>query len=229
MIFFKKNNIILDCFTSEPGVAEVFSVGSIINNMPSWWKSCPNSTPTHDFPVELSTIKRCPGIKDLFKTALVIPAWNEYILYKDPAQGFSHIGPTRLAEGMQHQSGQLGDLYKDYFHFKFVSPWYFKEKSGINWLMTTPTWHSNTDILVPQGVIEFKTQHSTHVNIVSKKEQVLKEYKIKAGDPLAYLIPLTESNVKVKIHVVSQEEIRKMKNFHHSFYNSYEITKRILK
>ena len=124
MIFFKKKHIVLDCFTSEAGLAEVFPIAPIINNMPSW--------------------------------------------------------------------------------------------------------HQDSNLIVPPGILEFKTQHSTHINIVSRKEEPNIEYRIKAGEPLAYLVPLTENTVKIKTHVVSQEEIRKMKNFHHSFYNSYEITKRIL-
>jgi hypothetical protein len=229
MIFFKKKTVVLDCFTAESGVAEVFPISPLINNMPDWWKACPNTTPTLNFPIELSTVKKCPGVKDLFKTALAIPAWNEYILYKNPTQGFSHVGPTRLADGVQHQPDQLGPLYENYFHFKFVSPWYFKEKTGVKWLMIGPTWHNNSDLVVPPGIVEFNIQHSTHINIVSKKEENVKEYRIKAGDPLAYLVPLTEHSVEIKTHVVSQEEMKKLKTFHHSFYNSYEITKRMLK
>jgi hypothetical protein len=228
MIFFKKKHIVLDCFTSEAGLAEVFPIAPIINNMPSWWKSCPNTAPAINYLMELSTVKRCPGIKDLFKTALAVPAWNEYILYKNSEHGFSHLGPTQLAAGVEHQANQLGPFYEEYFHFKFISPWYFKEKTGIKWIMIGPSWHQDSNLIVPPGILEFKTQHSTHINIVSRKEEANIEYRIKAGEPLAYLVPLTENTVKIKTHVVSQEEIRKMKNFHHSFYNSYEITKRIL-
>ena len=57
----------------------------------------------------------------------------------------------------------------------------------------------------------------------------MKQYSIDAGQPLAYLIPLTEKNVNVKIHVVDDNEIKKLKTFHHSFHNGYEITKKILK
>jgi hypothetical protein len=228
MIIFKKKTVVLDCFTTESGIAEIFPITPLINNIPEWWKLCPNTAPAFNYPIDLSTIKRCPGIKDLFKTALSIPAWSEYILYKNSNQGFSHLGPTRLAEGVQHQSDQLGPMYENYFHFKFVSPWYFKENTGIKWLMIGPSWHQHSDLFVPPGLLEFKTQHSTHINIVSKKEENNIEYRIKAGDPLAYLVPLTDMPISIKTHVISQEEMKKMKTFHHSFYNSYEITKRIL-
>ena len=226
MFLFKKKKIVLDCFTSEQGIADLFPISSLKRNPPNWWKSFSNTTPIDGCPVEFSTIKRCPGIRDLFIEAFCIPAWSEYKLYKDPVQGFSHIGPNRYAEGNVHQQTQLGPQYSDYVHFKFLSPWFLKQKHEMKWMMMQPFWHGNTDILLPPGILEFKHQHSTHINIISKKESEFKEYNFSAGDPLAYLVPLTESKIEIKTHVVDQTELQKLKTFHHSFHNSYELTRK---
>lgn len=227
MFNFKKKKIVIDCFTAEQGVADLFPISPLMKNMPSWWSSFNNTTPAPNFPVEFSTVRRCPGVRDLFSSAFCIPAWSEYLLYKDPNQGFSCVGPNKLAEGNQHYEEQLGPHFKGYFHFKFLSPWYIKQKTDLKWLMMHPTWHDNSNITIPPGVLEFKNQHSTHINIVSRKEETMQEYHFKAGDPLAYLIPLTDSKIDLRIHVIDQTELQKMKTFHHSFHNSYELTKNI--
>jgi hypothetical protein len=77
--------------------------------------------------------------------------------------------------------------------------------------------------------LEFKYQHSTHINFIAAKKESLKEYSIPAGKPLVYLIPLSDKKINLNIHVVTDHEITKLKTYHHSFYNSYEITKKKLR
>lgn len=226
LFFFKRKKEVLDCFTSEQAIADLFPIASLKRNPPSWWKGLSTTTPVLGSPIDFSTVKRCPGIKDLFIDGFCIPAWSEYKLFKDPNQGFSHIGPNRYAEGNVHNSAQLGPQYENYFHFKFLSPWFLKQKKEMKWMMLQPFWHGDTDILVPPGVLEFKHQHSTHINIISKRDETFKEYTFSAGQPLAYLMPLTESKIEIKTHVVDQTELQKLKMFHHSFYNSYELTRK---
>ena len=55
------------------------------------------------------------------------------------------------------------------------------------------------------------------------------EHTIDAGSPLVYLIPITDKEITLNIQIVSENEINKLKTYHHSFYNSYEITKKIQK
>lgn len=229
MIFFKPKTVTLDCFTTNNSLAELFPISTMSEHIPSWWKSMKNEVPISSFPIGMGTIKRCPGFTGLFKKGICIPAWSEYRLYQDPIHGFSHIGPNSMADGNQHQETQYA--FENYQHFKLISPWLIKEKTGVNFAMVQASWHNNSpcDIHVPTGMLEFKYQHSTHINLLAPKPENVKEYSISAGQPLAYLIPMTEKNVNVKVHVVSNEEWSKLRTYHHSFHSSYEITKKILK
>ncbi len=231
MIFFKKSTIVLDCFTTNSAIAELFPVSFLREHMPTWWKEIPKSSAVGECPVEISTIKRCPGFRDLFKNTVCLPAWSQYKLYQDPTYGFSHVAPNRSADGLPHQEEQMAGAYPDYQHYKLISPWNIKEKSGVNFLMTQASWHTSNPcgFHIPTGVLEFKYQHSTHVNLVAPKQEKLKEHDILPGVPLVYLVPLTEKKIKINIEVVSQQEMNKLDTYHHSFYNSYEITKKILK
>lgn len=231
MIFFKKSTITVDCFVSNPAIAELFPLSPLKEHLPAWWKNTPNSTTISDCPVNISTIKRCPGFKDLFKNGLCIPAWSEYLLFQDPTHGFSHTAPNRAADGLQHHADQMDGAFNDYQHYKLVSPWLLREKTGINFIMTQASWHdpSPCKYHIPVGSLEFKYQHSTHINFVAPKTDTLKQFTIAAGQPIAYLLPITDKKIKLNIEVVSESEINKFKIYHHSFYNSYELTKKILK
>jgi hypothetical protein len=231
MFIFKKKKLSLDCFISNNHIAELFPICYTIKKMPEWWRSIPKTTEIQNFPVEMSTIKRCPGFKDLFANSICMPAWSEYRLYQDPSYGFSHTAPNSAAMGNQHQEGQLEGAFPNYQHYKLISPWLLKENSGTYFSMVQASWHMEDPcgFHIPAGCLEFKHQHSTHINLVSPKKEKLCEHTIDAGSPLVYLIPITDKEITLNIQIVSENEINKLKTYHHSFYNSYEITKKIQK
>lgn len=231
MIFFKKSKIVVDCFTTNNAVAELFPIRPLIESMPDWWKSAPKTIPAGNFFAEVGTIKKCPGFVDLFKNNLCIPAWSEYRLFQDPTHGISHVVPNSFAQGSFHYQEQMVGAFPGYQHYKLVNPWVIKEKSGIKFIMAHPSWHdpSPCDYHVLTGSLEFKYQHSLHINLIAPKQETLKQFTIPAGRPLAYLIPKTDKKVEVNIEVVSEAEYNKLRTYHHSFSNSYQITKKILK
>lgn len=231
MIFFKNTSITLDCFISNNSIAELFPIQPTNQVIPAWWKTIAKDTPVASCPVGISTIKRCSGFKDLFKNSFCIPAWSEYLLFQDPVNGFNHMAPNSAADGMQHQSTQMSGAFTNYQHYKLISPWLLKEKQGINFVMTQASWHNESpcSFHIPAGSLEFKYQHSTHINLVAPTPKALTQYSIKAGQPLVYLIPLTEKDVTVNIQVVDDKELSKLRTYHHSFHNGYELTKKILK
>ena len=230
MFLFKKKKIKLNCFVSTEQIAKIFPIRRTVEALPNWWRSMPKSTPAQNYPIEMSTIKRCPGFKDLFTKSICIPAWSEYRLFQDPNYGFSHTAPNSTASGNQHQPGQISGAFPNYQHFKLHSPWHFKESTGIYWCMMQASWHDihPCDYHIPTGSLEFKYQHSTHINLISPKKETIHEISIQAGTPLVYLVPLSEKEVDLNIEVISEQEISKLRTYHHSFYNSYELTKKYL-
>jgi hypothetical protein len=231
MFLFPKKKITLDCFINSEQIATIFPVCKTIDVLPDWWKSMPKTVTAEKHPIEISTIKRCPGFRDLFNNSFTIPAWSEYKLFQDPNHGFSHGAPNNYAEAHQHQPNQMAGAFPNYQHYKLISPWFIKETSGIHFSMVQAGWHSSDpcEYHIPPGCLEFKYQHSTHINFISAKKESLKEYSIPAGKPLVYLIPLSDKKINLNIHVVTDHEITKLKTYHHSFYNSYEVTKKKLR
>jgi hypothetical protein len=228
---FKKTKIVLDCFITDQRIIELFPIQKSSNVLPNWWKALPKEVNFENCLVPISTIKRCPGFKDLFSNSLTIPSWGEYKLFLDSNTNFSYISPNHKIEAMSHSNAQFQNAFKDHGHLKLISPWFLKEKQGVKFNMIQSVWHFHdpSEYLIPPGILEFKYQHATHINLISKVNSTKKEINIAAGDPLVHLIPLSDKEIDVKLHVISDKECESLKTYHHSFHNSYEKTKKIFK
>lgn len=227
---FKKSTIILDCFISDDRIANLFPIEKTINAIPTWWKSLPKEINLDNYPVPMSTIKRCPGFKDLFANSITIPAWGEYRLFLDPSGQFSYLSPNHKIEAVSHSNSQFQNAFDNYSHLKLTSPWFIKEKSGVKFSMLQAVWHQTnpSEFIIPPGMLEFKYQHATHINLISSVGMQRKEITISAGNPITYLVPLTEKSVEIRVQVIDDKECNKLKTYHHSFHNSYETSKKIL-
>lgn len=217
MFFFcKPKKIVIDCFTTHTGAYNLNPIDLAVKYFPDWWKPMPNSTSVADpVTIELSTIKKCPGILDLYKSSIILPLWSDMAV--EPKEDNTYWwkfadGKTRLDT---HPIQQLGNAFKKYQHIKILSPWFIKEKSETKFLMTPCTWSllditSNINILT--GVVEFKHQNATNINFfidLNRKEPLFLE----AGTPLYHLVPLTDKSVEVKNHLITKQEFDKLFNY----------------
>ena len=69
--FFKKNKVVVDCFTNIPAVYDNCKINYGAHYFPDWWKETPKYIDNNN------TIKSCRGFIDYYKTGLVIPSWFE--------------------------------------------------------------------------------------------------------------------------------------------------------
>ena len=111
-------------------------------------------------------------------------------------------------------------------HVKMTSPWIFNEKSGVEFYWADPVWNNLkefNEVNVLPGVMNFKYQGSSHVNMFFPN--IKKRYEYKHGHPMAQLIPLSDQEVEVRTHLISVEEWKTMrhKDIHRfSFLNYYK-------
>jgi hypothetical protein len=125
-----------------------------------------------------------------------------------------------------------GNKYlKDYHHFKLISPWRFKEKSGVNFLFSQPFYNfeNPTDFIIPPAIVNYKYQHNTEVNffVGKPKEGTRHRLSLDAGQPLVYLTPLTEKRVVVKAHEVTKAEWDKVQLPRLFFTGNYKKDKHL--
>lgn len=219
MIFFKKSSITLDCFTYDPMIAQTAPILPAIRFYPEWMRKMPGirneekrnpgTGQVHNIPS--GTIKGCPGIIDYYKTGFMAPLWTDASIIINPDGKYSFISADNPFALESHWPGQW-DGFQGYQHVKIILPWYISEDTGVKFLLQKPMWTSNSDPfwinkLVPAGgVIDFKSQHCLHLHTFLENPGVRQEFIMPMGTPLIHIIPLTDNEVKLKTHVISEEE-----------------------
>lgn len=235
LFIFRQKPVIVDAFTSHPGIFEESKVAPALNFVPNWYKAIP----TKDYTMLPSgvitrkvTMTTCAGFNDLYRNSWTMPLWSDLIVRIN--QDFSWVtqwaDQASLYEIISHDPGQHGYSFPDKVHLKLISPWLFKEKLGINWLFAEPTWHFlkyNAGIRVLPGIVNYKYQNSTHINVFADVVPN-KQYPLYKGQPLVHLTPLTERKVIFKHHLLTDQEFERMNRAmtHSSFIHGYLKRKR---
>lgn len=219
MFIFKKKPIHVDCFVDNYGVANIYPVAEAVHYIPMWWKNMAKTfTDRSDsgVKIETGTIKICSGFIDLYKTGLIIPMWSDVAL-KTKADGtWAAAFPDTSLNFciVTHRAEQYGnDVFNPYIHMKFVSPWVFKEKTGVKFLFHGCSWNiipMFQGIHVVPGMVEYKYQVNTNVNVFVEKRD--RQLNIPAGMPFAHCVPLSDRPVKVHVQLTDKNEINKLRH-----------------
>lgn len=221
---FKKKETTLTAKTSKYGLVEMFPIVKAKDYQPAWTKDFPSTYEnTSQCPVRnsitnrSSTINSCHGVRNLLDKGFLIRAWEDMSIVIYPDGKTSFVGAGSQNGGAEaHDKRQIPDCFGNKSIVKLKSPWsFFCDKTEFVFLPAV--YHNN---LRTQGiadaiaVLDFQYNSSTHVFIIAEPKSEPYEIFIKAGTPLAHLIPLTDRNVKLKN--VYQEKIQSF--FHPSFF-----------
>lgn len=213
LLKFKQSKITVDCFTHDRGAFEAYKIRKSIYYYPEAIKNMESSFEGVDRPtnikINISTIKKCMGLNNLYKHGAIIPLWADLTAQPvDFIHGNAAIGlmsNDTMVEG--HQPAQYAGLMSEYINIKMRGVWHLVEPSGINFVWQAATWNldnQNKDFIVPPAVIDYKWNSATNVNLFVRKD--LSSFKLLAGTPIVQIIPLTEKQVEYQCHLVSAEE-----------------------
>ena len=196
---FKKKPVVIDCYTYDRSAFTFFKPDKGIKFLPNWWKKLPS-----DLPNAMVNMRGCAGIIDYYKKGIVIPAWSYFnINIKDKQVNWtSNSGIVEF-----HAPLQRGTFAADHVQCKLLSPWVFVCEEEIDFLFNIPIWSfEDTEKVVNlQGIINFKYQNATNVNLLLKDSDEGYDFFIKEGTPVAILHPLTDREIVLKYHHVDKE------------------------
>jgi hypothetical protein len=224
--------MILDCYTHLEQIRSTFPIQSANKFYPQWWKDLPatyHRDPDGYCPHDRATMKTCPGITDLYGRGFMLPLWCDVILEIHP-DGFGFRFADETSQIIYHERVQMGNLFPGYAHLKFCSPWRIKTDSDVNFMVTQPIWNfeAPNDLIVPNGVLNFKHQHGTEINMfVRKPESGVKHIELFAGQPLAHFIPLSEEEPDIETYTVDYDVWDHLAGYNHSFLHRYAKEKKI--
>jgi hypothetical protein len=215
-IFNKKKQTVVDCFTSDKIAYNVAPVVRSSKTIPDWWKTLkpvPKDIITDregKLKQNVKNMKDCYGFRELYKRGVVLEHWADMHISVGPG-GYKYIvSHGQMAE--QHSPDQYNQAFQEFLHMKLMSPWFFKEKTGVKFLMIGAEYavqYPNIKFL--PGVLEFSTNSSTNINLMLARRETPYEFKILAGEPLVHIIPLNDDlDIKYACHLVSEEEFKKL-------------------
>jgi hypothetical protein len=231
--FFRKNSTaVLDCFTYVSYINEYAAISKAIKYLPDWWKQMPSTLPE-----EMLSIKKCPGFINFFKKGIVIPSWFELelTLSKDckekawrweSSSKYMDVSDSHHNVQFQEFSGSNGQ------NIKITSPWLFKTKDDIDFVWSQPTWNMRENIFnlsILPAVINFKYQHSTNINFFAEYRKETRTYKIESLTPLVMLHPLSDKNIEIKTHLISENEFQQKREGINNFLFSRNVMDDLLK
>lgn len=226
----KKNKIKLEAYTMIGELIELFPPRKTRESLPNWYNSLPASKESD----RQKTIRHCMGFKDLHSEGLILPSWAEYNILVDQNGGTNVTCPLRQEGGNSSShdlTTQATGAWPGYVNVKLHSPWWFYCSEPVQWLWTQPTWLQQDPqqwTLAP-GITEFKSNHQTNVIGLFKIPQETQIIKIKPGDALAHLIPLTDQPWELELKVMTPHDwSSKFARWEHSFDLIYQKTRAIL-
>jgi hypothetical protein len=229
MIFiFKKKKIILDCFTNDNVIFDHYQISKASDFIPEWFKNAPKEYDDNIY--KSSTIKRCIGVNKNLTSGFILPMWSQLSI-KIRNQQYQWQFSDMKTQCKIHDPLQWNFFVNpnEYGHIKIESPHLITSKHEINFLYTKSFWHSklNNNLLIPSGIVDYKYQHGTHLNMfINTKEN--NDIFIDQNDPIIQIIPLTEKNIKLKYHLISDEEFRNKNNLSRFFTHNYQISKNLI-
>lgn len=204
--FFKKKKVVLDCFTFREYVHTYAKIDHGSNFYPDWWKKSAN-----DFDGYV-TIKYCSALTNFYNKGIVIPSWFSLKLNVESLseKRYSWNSSNDFFKNISHRNGQFDRFcLGDGFNFKIQSPWRFKTKRKVHFVWSDPIWSNRENLFnysALPGVIEFRNQCGTNINLFLKYGDKPKSIYIEPLQPLVMLHAMSEEDIEIKNHLVSEKE-----------------------
>jgi len=160
-------------------------------------------------PKEKSHLYRCPGIFDLFTTGYIVTAWHDITLKTDgenygwelpSAELQILMGANQLAQAHSHRTTAKHLPRPPWAHpsvLKLNTPWHVVAPKGVKFLITHAPYPDSFEFQAMNGILD--PGISTEINIQLDWHVPAGTHVIRAGTPLAQLIPLSEENFELVV------------------------------
>ena len=212
MFFKKEKKIVLDCYTSNASAYNYFPIVETKKTFPRWLQKL--QAPYFKSPEDhKENVKSCPAFVDYFRLGLVFPLWSD--LWLEVGEIGSDLYRWQYSDFVSHMefhpNKQYGLDKKEYQHFKLISPWVFSCSEDIKFFWSEPSWRFGDfpeTVEILNGVMSFKTNAITNINMMVKRTKEPQKFLIKANTPLTHLIPLTDKKVELRVHLVNDEVLK---------------------
>jgi hypothetical protein len=238
-MWWRKKPLVLNLYTDNAQAFEMAQWQRSATVKPEWWKKLPNPNeiPVDELNLLSTSMKGCAGFNRLYSNSFLVPMWSDVLLEFDGTEGNADNWKYQFADMRSSADVHTPDMRGDYLphdqwqHFKLKSPWIAHCDQDLEFLFTNAGYSQNdpSKFFVPNGVVNYRDQVGTDVNIMLKRDTGSKKVLIETSEIMAMLVPLTDRKVTLKHHLVTSEEVKRigdMANPKTSFVMSYYKAKK---
>jgi hypothetical protein len=153
-------------------------------------------------------MKTCVGMYDYYNKSIVLPLWCDLQIKCDNNGAYCWQFSDGVSKAETHDPKQFHGFVDStkYGHLKLCSPWSFKTKTSLDWLVTDPIYNrqEHKNYFLTQGLLNFKHQSTTNLQLFLDISTA-KSYLIPFGSTFLFT-PLTDKKVVVRRHLVTELE-----------------------
>tara|TARA_R110000803_G_C11900149_1_gene311986 strand:+ start:67 stop:822 length:756 start_codon:yes stop_codon:yes gene_type:complete len=207
---------------------------------PDWFKKMPSfldvsgnkkttSALTEGGIVGNATIKKCVPVLDAFGFGYIIPMPFDCLITKRAdglefgwrfegcvgLDGFLSSHSEEQVKGCPMSSGSNDKMF-----YKVQNPWHIETPTGYSCLITAPLNRKELPIQILSGVVDTDHYHTVNFPFILNLDEG--EHLIKAGTPIAQVIPFKREKWESKNEILTEERVGRGKavidTFLHEFY-----------
>lgn len=225
-MFFKKKPLKIQAYAPVGDLLDYFPIVKSGDALPEWFYNIPKNNS--------NTVRNCYGLRDLFSQGFVVPAWADFEIFVNPDGSAEVESPVTIESRpfSQHNvSQEAPNAWPRFTNVKLHNPWFFYCDEPVKWMVIDPTWcrKNPTDWATPSGVLEFRINNQIHVNTLFEVRETRYLTKIKAGDTLLHVIPITERPFEIELDVLTEDiYMKKFAGWSHSFRLGYQRIRKIM-
>jgi hypothetical protein len=231
LFFFKKKKLVIDAFCSKSfGHAYDYAPIDYAHNFyPDWWKNLPKIevAPEKFGAKDINNLnmRLCGGIVDHYKRGFILPMWTDFYAKSDSTNTYSYQFSDSKSSCAFHPISQRKGFYEDHTNMKIISPWLLESEKDVYFTVMPAIWNHTTNpgYILPIGTLNFYNQKALNINFFIKPP---KEILIPFRQPVLHIMPLTDREIVIKNHLISDDDWHRKRSERIAFYGTYFKTKK---
>jgi|688.fasta_scaffold00233_25 hypothetical protein len=221
--FFHRSSVIhLDCFTSSNDAYKFAPIVYSNQAKPEWYDGVLKPQPTNtkwpqfklnedgniyfDWNISIRTVRACPGFHELYKRGFMLENWCDFVVNVNGTGDISYNFSNGKAP-ILHGYHQVDPGFKDHHILKLNSPWIIQSKEDVQFIVVPAQWSlEKYNFHILPGMVNFHHQTGSNVFLAIHKFKQ-DQFAIHMGQPLVQFIPLSDKNIKIHNHIVTEAEL----------------------
>lgn len=187
-------------------IAEPVPAGRMI---PDWFRNLDRELPTVDaHGLQGLTAKACLPFVDAMSLGFILPLPVDLTVFADVEnKAYRFVGDRNvpfepIGDHAPDQLGAPNAPHKAAMPFKFINPWQIIVPEGYSVLFTQPFNHAELPFMAFTGLVDCDA-YSTTVNIPFLWTGGSGKFSLKAGTPIAQIVPIARADMRPEITVRS--------------------------